>query len=39
MLKKPYFEQDNYSRTAIGLYKIGKNSMRTMNWLAYNDRS
>ena len=39
MLEKPDFKQDYYSRTAIGIYKIGHDSIRLMNWLAYYDRS
>ena len=39
MLKNPDFEQDYWSRTAIGLYKIGHDSIRFMKLLAYYDRS
>ena len=28
------FEQDYYSRTATGIYKIGHKSIRIMKWLA-----
>ena len=39
MLEKPDFEQDYYSRTVIGIYKIGHDSIRLLKWLAYYDRS
>ena len=39
MLEKPDFEQDFYSGTAMGIYKIGHDSIRIMKWLAYYDRS
>ena len=39
MLESPDFEQDHYSRTAIGIYKIGHDSIRLMKWLAYYHRS
>ena len=39
MLENPDFEQDYYSRTAEGIYKIGHYSVRLMKWLAYYDRS
>ena len=29
------FEQDYWSRTAIGKYKIGHDSIRLLKWLAY----
>ena len=34
MLEKPDFEQDYYSRTATGIYKIGHDSIKLMKWLA-----
>ena len=34
MFKKPDFEQEYYSRTAIGILKIGHDSIRIMKWLA-----
>ena len=34
MLEKPDIEQDHYSRTATGIYKIGRDSLRLMKWLA-----
>ena len=39
MLENPDFEQDYYSRTSRGFYKIGHHSIRLMKWLAYSDRS
>ena len=39
MNEHPDFEQDCYSRTAEGIYKIGHDSKRLMNWLAVYDRS
>ena len=39
MLENPDFEQNYYSRTAIGFYKIGHDSIRLMRWFAYYDRS
>ena len=39
MLENPDFEQDVYSRTAEGLYKVGHDSIRLMKWLAFYDRS
>ena len=39
MLEYPGFEQDYWSRTAIGIYIIGHDSLRLMNCLAYYDRS
>ena len=32
------FEQNYYSRTAIGTYKTGHDSIRLLEWLAYYDR-
>ena len=34
MLENPGFEQDHYSRTAIGFYEVGHDSIRLMKWLA-----
>ena len=34
MLENPNFEQDCYSRTALGIYKIGHDSIRILKWLA-----
>ena len=39
MLENPYFEQDYWSRTALGIYKIGHDSIRLMKWLAYYDKT
>ena len=38
MLENTNFEQDYYSRTATGLYKIGHDSIRLMKWICYHDR-
>ena len=39
MLKNPNFEQNYWSRTAKGIYKIGHYSIRLMKWICYYDRS
>ena len=39
MLENPDFEQNYWSRTATGIYKIGHDSIRLMKWLIYRDRS
>ena len=39
MLENPDFEQNQYSRTATSIYKIGHDSIRLMKWIAYYDRS
>ena len=39
MLENPDFEQDFWSRTAEGVYKVGHDSIRFLKWLAYYDRS
>ena len=39
LLKNPDFEQDYWSRTAEGVYKIGHDSIRLMKWICYYDRS
>ena len=39
MLLNPNFEQNYWSRTAIGIYKIGHDSIRLMKWICYYDRS
>ena len=39
MLENNDFEQDHYSRTSTGIYKIGHDSIKLMKWLAYYDRS
>ena len=39
MLKNPNFEQNKYSLTSTGNYKIGHDSIRLMKWICYYDRS
>ena len=39
MLETPDFEQDYWSRTAKCIYKIGRDSIRILKWLAYYGRS
>ena len=39
MIKNPDFEQNYWSRTAKGIYKIGHESIRLMKWICYYDRS
>ena len=39
MLKNPNFEQNKYSLTSTGIYKIGYDSIRLMKWICYYDRS
>ena len=39
MLENPDFEQDYWSRTAEGFYKIGHDSIRLLKWLFNYDRS
>ena len=39
MLKNPDFEQNKYSITSSGIYKIGHDSVRLMKWICYYDRS
>ena len=39
MLENPNFEQNYWSRTAQGVYKIGHDSVRLMKWICYFDRS
>ena len=38
MLKIPDFEQNYWSRTATGIYKIGHDSIKLMKWICYYDR-
>ena len=38
MIKNPGFEQNYWSKTAIGIYKIGHDSIRLMKWICYYDR-
>ena len=39
MIQNPTFEQNKYSITSIGIYKIGHDSIRLMKWICYYDRS
>ena len=39
MIVNPDFEQDFWSRTATGIYKIGHDSFKLMKWICYYDRS
>ena len=39
MLKNPNFEQNNYSITSTGIYKIDYGSIRLTEWICYYDRS
>ena len=39
MMKNLDFEQDYWSSTAIGVYKIGHDSIRLLKWICYYDRS
>ena len=39
MLKNSDYEQNYWSRAAIGVYKIGHDSIRLMKWTCYYDRS
>ena len=39
MLENPDFEQDYWSRTAEGNYKIGHDGIRLIKWLIKYDRS
>ena len=39
MLRNPNFEQNRYSVTSKGIYKIGHDSVRLMKWICYYDRS
>ena len=39
MLENSDFEQDYWSKTATGIYKIGHDSIRLLKWLIYCDRS
>ena len=39
MLKNPDFEQNYWSRTAIGIYKLGHDSVKIMRWICFCDRS
>ena len=39
MLEFPDFEQEYWSKTATGVYKIGHDSIRLMKWICCYDRS
>ena len=39
MLENPNFEQNRYSITSTGIYKIGHDCIRLMKWICYYDRS
>ena len=39
LLKNPNFEQNHYSITSTGIYRIGHNSIRLRKWICYYDRS
>ena len=39
MLENPNFEQNKYSLTSSGIYKIGHHSIIFMKWICYYDRS
>ena len=39
MLENPDMEQGYYSSTASSIYEIGRDSIRSMNWICYYDRS
>ena len=39
MLENPDFEQNNFSITSTGIYKIGHDSIRLMKWICFYDRS
>ena len=38
MLENPDFEQNKYSITSTGIYKIAHDSIRLMNWICYYNR-
>ena len=39
MSKKPNFEQNKYSLTSSGIYKIGHDSIQLRKWICFYDRS
>ena len=39
MLESSNFEQNCYSITSSGIYKIGHDSIRLVKWICYYDRS
>ena len=38
MIEIPNFEQNYWSKTAEGIYKIGHDSIRLMKWICFYDR-
>ena len=39
MLENPDFEQNKYSLTSTGIYKIAHDSIQSMKWICCYDRS
>ena len=39
MLEYPNFEQNHFSMTSTGIYKIAHDFIRLMKWICYYDRS
>ena len=39
MSENPDFEQNYWTRTATGIYKMGHDCLKLLKWLAYSDRS
>ena len=39
LLENPNFEQNKYSLTSTGIYKIAHDSIKLMKWICYYDRS
>ena len=39
MLMNPIFEQNKYSLTSKGIYKIAHDSIRLIKWICFYDRS
>ena len=39
MLENQDFEQNRYSMTSTGVYKIAHNSIRLMKWICFLDRN
>ena len=39
LLENPNFEQNKYSLTSTGIYRVGHDSIRLMKWICYYDRS
>ena len=38
MLENPTFEQNKYSTSSTGVYKIAHDNIRLMKWIRYYDR-